>query len=89
MVESDYYKKYYAKNRDRLLKYQKEKITCDVCGSKFVKSHKNGHLSTNKHKNALKKLGGVNNKNNEVTPNDLMKQIKNIEKMLAEVINAQ
>ena len=38
-------KEYREKNREKL----KEKFNCDICGGKFTRSGKSGHLKTNKH----------------------------------------
>lgn len=58
----EYRKKYYLKNKDKILASMTQKIECDVCGSKIMKSIKNIHNNTEKHKlySQLEKLNDDN-----------------------------
>lgn len=42
----DYMKQYYQKNKDRLRAYSMERMTCDVCGSKVLRSNIAKHKKT-------------------------------------------
>lgn len=47
--------KYYHSNRERLLKYYKNKITCE-CGGRHTKNQRKRHTRTKKHKRYLQEL---------------------------------
>jgi len=56
-IEREGKKKWYYKNREQILDYQKErrksKWYCETCKCEILLQHKARHLKTNKHKNNL------------------------------------
>lgn len=53
MSEETYSQKYYAKNKERLLKYVNEKTMCE-CGTVIARINKAKHLRTKKHENRMR-----------------------------------
>lgn len=53
MSEPTYAQKYYAKNKERLLKYVNEKTRCD-CGTIIARINMAKHRRTKKHENKMK-----------------------------------
>lgn len=49
----EYSKKYYEKNRDKILEKARTKVTCELCGGKMTNSSKSKHFLTDKHQTAL------------------------------------
>ncbi len=49
----EYQKKYYQKNKDKLLVKLKEKSICELCGGSYSYVSKNRHLNSEKHKRKL------------------------------------
>lgn len=52
-IEDSYSKRYYRKNREKLLNYVKEKTRCD-CGCVVARISLAKHRRTKKHENRLK-----------------------------------
>jgi len=46
----EYQKKYYQKNKDKLLEKLKEKTKCEICNGSYSYVSKNRHLNSEKHK---------------------------------------
>ena len=57
MVAPDYHKKWREAHKEKLQQYFKEKVTCNICGSTFVRSHQNNHKTTKKHLRAKEEAG--------------------------------
>jgi len=49
----EYQKKYYLKNKDKLLVKLKEKSKCEICNGSFSYVSKNRHLNSEKHKRKI------------------------------------
>lgn len=50
-----YGKEYYEKNKDKILAYGTEKVTCDICGKKYQRRSKISHENTVYHQHASEK----------------------------------
>ena len=48
--KAEYNMRYYIKNRDTILKHQRERFYCKVCDKHLNLSNKSKHLKTSKHK---------------------------------------
>lgn len=57
MVEADYQKKYYQKHKDKLKAYHKARVTCNICGADYMRSHSTNHKKTKKHLKAKEEQG--------------------------------
>lgn len=53
MTEKTYSQIYYEKNKERLLKYVKEKTMCE-CGTVIARINKSKHMRTKKHENRMR-----------------------------------
>lgn len=57
MVDENYHKRYREKNKEKLKEYFKKRMTCNICGAEFVRSHQHNHQKTKKHLKAKKEAG--------------------------------
>lgn len=73
MVDNDYNKKYYAKNKDKIIKQLTEKVYCKTCQCYVCKNYLNKHNQSVKHK-----------KNDKVSTNDDL--VSTLEKIFGEII---
>ena len=61
--DPDYYKKYYQKNKKRILEKNKEKIRCK-CGKKVTRYNMSKHKKSETHKRIMKLISNLKFKSN-------------------------
>jgi hypothetical protein len=60
LSSKDYYKEWYAKNKDKHLDYISEKILCEVCNKEITRGNMSVHKKTKNHIFNFERLNKIN-----------------------------